>query len=78
MHDCVSILLHDRLVEDLLALTDLEALAELFASEAFVDGGDLLVVDHHAALLDKTAASSGVDKSQLQAVMDGVAVSRLS
>lgn len=34
--------------------------------------------DGSGILLDKTAASSGVDKSQLQAVMDGVAVSRLS
>ena len=49
-------LLEKRLVVDLLALADLEAFFELLGGVGRVDGLDLLFVDHHAALLDKTAS----------------------
>ena len=44
-------LFQDRLVEDLLALADLQPFLQLFAGEADVDICDLLVIHHHAALL---------------------------
>ena len=46
-------LLEKRLVVDLLALADLEAFFELLGGVGRVDGLDLLLVHHHAALLDK-------------------------
>ena len=54
------LLSQNHLVIDLLALAQADALAKLLGSEADVNGGDLLIISEHAALLHEAAlAASG-------------------